>query len=103
MLHTSAKTQKVIDACVKRVKSVYLTEQARGTHPVLLPEHRVDCLAKLGLAGTCVGYCDCAIVVDDTFYVIAVSYTHLDVYKRQALCWCRRWGDVWPMSAACVR
>lgn len=20
-----------------------------------------------------------------------------------ALCWCRRWGDVWPMPAACVR
>ena len=92
MLHTSAKTQKVIDACVKRVKSVYLTEQARGTHPVLLPEHRVDCLAKLGLAGTCVGYCDCAIVVDDTFYVIEYKAGTGPIHYTQALNQCRLYG-----------
>ena len=69
MLHTSDAAQEVIDKCVERVKSVYLAEQARSTHPTLLVEHRVDCLAALGLEGICVGYADCAIVSDDTIYV----------------------------------
>ena len=69
MLHPADTAQEVIDKCVERVKSVYLAEQARGTHPTLLVEHRVDCLAALGLEGICVGFADSAIVTDDTIYV----------------------------------
>ena len=69
MLHTSDAAQEVIDKCVERVKSVYLAEQARGTHPTLLVEHRVDCLAAWELADICVGFADSAIVTDDTIYV----------------------------------
>ena len=89
MLRASAKAQKAIDACAGRVRSVYLTEQARGTHPVLLPEHRVDCLAKLGLAGICVGFVDCSIVTDDTIYVCEFKSGTGPVHHDQVLAQCK--------------
>ena len=92
MLHASAKAQKVIDACVRRVTSVYRAEQARGTHPVLLPEYHVDCLAAWALEGICVGYCDCAIVTDDTIYVIEYKAGTGPIHYTQVLNQCRLYG-----------
>ena len=92
MLHASAKAQKVIDACVERVTSVYRAEQARGTHPVLLPEYHVDCLAAWALEGICVGYCDCAIVTDDTIYVIEYKAGTGPIHYTQVLNQCRLYG-----------
>ena len=92
MLYASAKAQKVIDACVRRVKSVYRAEQARGTHPVLLPEYHVDCLAAWALEGICVGYCDCAIVTDDTIYVIEYKAGTGPIHYTQVLNQCRLYG-----------
>ena len=89
MLYASAKAQKVIDACVRRVKSVYRAEQARGTHPVLLPEYHVDCLAAWALEGICVGYCDCAIVTDDTIYAYEFKAGTGPIHYAQALNQCR--------------
>ena len=89
MLHASAKAQKVIDACVRRVTSVYRAEQARGTHPVLLPEYHVDCLAAWALEGICVGYCDCAIVTDDTIYAYEFKAGTGPIHYAQALGQCK--------------
>ena len=89
MLHASAKAQKVIDACVRRVTSVYRAEQARGTHPVLLPEYHVDCLAAWALEGICVGYCDCAIVTDDTIYAMEYKAGTGPIHYTQALGQCK--------------
>ena len=92
MLHTSDAAQEVIDKCVERVKSVYLAEQARSTHPTLLVEHRVDCLAALGLEGICVGYADCAIVSDDTIYVTEYKAGTGPILYAQTLGQCRLYG-----------
>ena len=89
MLHPSDTAQEVIDKCVERVKSVYLAEQARGTHPTLLVEHRVDCLAALGLEGICVGFADSAIVTDDTIYVTEYKAGTGPILYAQTLNQCR--------------
>lgn len=89
MLHASDAAQEVIDKCVERVKSVYLAEQARGTHPTLLVEHRVDCLAALGLEGICVGFADSAIVTDDTIYVTEYKAGTGPIIYAQTLNQCR--------------
>ena len=89
MLHPSDTAREVVDKCVERVKSVYLAEQARGTHPTLLVEHRVDCLAKLGLADTCTGYCDSAIITDDTIYVYEFKSGTGPLHHDQVLAQCK--------------
>lgn len=89
MLRASAKAQTAIDVCVGRVRSVYLTEQERGTHPILLVEHPVDCLAKLGLADTCTGYCDSAIITDDTIYVYEFKSGTGPLHHDQVLAQCK--------------
>ena len=89
MLRASAKAQKAIDACAGRVRSVYLTEQERGTHPILLVEHPVDCLAKLGLADSCTGYCDSAIITEDTIYVYEFKSGTGPLHHDQVLTQCK--------------
>lgn len=89
MLRASAKAQTAIDVCVGRTKAVYLAEQARGTHPTLLVEHPVDCLAKLGLADTCTGYCDSAIIADDTIYVYEFKSGTGPLHHDQVLAQCK--------------
>lgn len=89
MLRASAKAQMAIDVCVGRTKAVYLAEQARGTHPTLLVEHPVDCLAKLGLADTCTGYCDSAIIADDTIYVYEFKSGTGPLHHDQVLAQCK--------------
>lgn len=92
MLHASDTAQEVIDKCLERTKAVYLAEQARGTHPTLLVEHRVDCLAALGLEGICVGYADCAIVSDDTIYVTEYKAGTGPIHYAQTLGQCQLYG-----------
>ena len=92
MLHASSKAQKIIDACVGRVKSAYLAEQTCDTHPVLLPEHRVDCLAACGLPDTCTGYCDCATVTDKVLHVYEFKAGMGPIYYEQARDRCRLYG-----------
>ena len=92
MLRASAKAQTAIDVCVGRTKAVYLAEQARGTHPTLLVEHRVDCLAAWALEGICVGYCDCAIVTDNTIYAMEYKAGTGPIHYTQALNQCRLYG-----------
>lgn len=89
MFWTSSKDQEVIDKCVERVKSVYLAEQARGAHPVLLSEHRVDCLAVCGLPDICVGYCDCAIIADDSIRVYEFKNGHGPVHWEETIGQCK--------------
>lgn len=89
MLHPSDTAQEVIDKCVERVKSVYLAEQARGTHPTLLVEHRVDCLAALGLEGICVGFADSAIVTDDAIFVFEYKAGTGPIHYAQTLGQCK--------------
>ena len=91
-LQLSGLSKAVVTACVDRVKARYMAEQARGTHPVLLVEPRVDCLATWGLAGTCVGYCDCAIVTDDTIHVYEYKFGTGPIYYPQAINQCRIYG-----------
>ena len=50
---------------------------------------QVDNLAALGVSFIWGEQPDVAAVQPD--YIVAVSYTHLDVYKRQAICRMRRW------------
>ena len=92
MLHLSDTAQEVIDKCVERVKSVYLAEQARGTHPTLLVEHRVDCLAAWGLEGICVGYADSVVVADDTIFVCEYKAGTGPIHYAQTLGQCRLYG-----------
>ena len=89
MLHPSDTAREVVDKCVERVKSVYLAEQARGTHPTLLVEHRVDCLAAWELADICVGFADSAVVTDDAIFVFEYKAGTGPIHYAQTLGQCK--------------
>lgn len=92
MLHASDAAQEVVDKCAGRVKSVFQEAQARGTHPTLLVEHRVDCLAAWGLEGICVGYADSVVVADDTIFVFEYKAGTGPIHYAQTLGQCRLYG-----------
>ena len=92
MLHPSDTAREVVDKCAGRVKSVFQEAQARGTHPTLLVEHRVDCLAAWGLEGICVGYADSVVVADDTIFVCEYKAGTGPIHYAQTLGQCRLYG-----------